>query len=762
MLRKTVAALFVTLVAMLGIWVPSVSAAYVSNAKVVIIVGAVHGATASYRDRGDAAYAEAKKYTPNVTKVYSPNATWSKVKAATTNANIVIYMGHGNGWPSPYTYDPKYTTKDGFGLNATAGNGDYNVKYYGEPYVDDLDLAPNAIVLLHHLCYASGNSEPGKAEPSVSTAKQRATNYAAGFLRSPARAVIADGHMGAAYYLRGLFTTNQSILSLWRNAPNYNGNEFSFASTRNSGRTVYMDPDSPTKSFYRSLVLKPTLTTRDVTGVVADTGVDPATFVVPGRASVREFGAELLADETGTVAGTLPGGTRLKLVSRPNWVAPDGVGVYEVTGLDDESITGFVRSTQLLPRDSAAPVVVSVDAAPTTISPNGDDSFDTTDLSARFSETVDWTLRVTDGDGTVVRSTSGTGQEPVVTWAGLVDGAAVADGTYTYTFRGQDAWQNAPEPVAKSGTVKVDTTPPALSDVAQAADELPWFSPNGDGSRDTFGLKASTNESGKVEVGVRNDGGDLIRTFSATVSAGAFSIPWDGRDNDGAVVPDGTYDVRLVPVDGVANRGTSETISVRSIALLGAVKTSRTVFYPQDRDALGSTSVLSFAINRQATVTWTIRNAAGDVVETRMADEVRDAGTHSFTFNGRTLDGVLLPAGKYTSHVTATDGDFTVSQGVGFEMNAFAITSSTSTPKRGRSITITAKPAEALGGSVTMSIFQPGKSAWTVRMTKLSSGSYRATVTLKTGGSAGTLKISVQAKDAKGNLNKTYLKLPLS
>ena len=252
-----------------------------------------------------------------------------------------------------------------------------------------------------------------------------------------------------------------------------------------------MDPDSPTKSFYRSLVLKPTLTTRDVTGVVADTGVDPATFVVPGRASVREFGAELLADETGTAAGTLPGGTRLKLVSRPNWVAPDGVGVYEVAGLDDESIAGFVRSTQLLPRDSAAPVVVSVDAAPTTISPNGDDSFDTTDLSARFSETVDWTLRVTDGDGTVVRSTSGTGQEPVVTWAGLVDGAAVADGTYTYTFRGQDAWQNAPDPVAKSGTVKVDTTPPALSDVAQATDELPWFSPNGDGSRDTFALKAT-------------------------------------------------------------------------------------------------------------------------------------------------------------------------------------------------------------------------------------------------------------------------------
>jgi flagellar hook assembly protein FlgD len=338
----------------------------------------------------------------------------------------------------------------------------------------------------------------------------------------------------------------------------------------------------------------------------------------------------------------------------------------------------------------------------------------------------------------------------------------VGDGTYTYTFRGQDAWQNAPEPVAKSGTVKVDTTPPSLTDVPAATDPLPWFSPNGDGIRDTYALKGTTSQSGKIEVGVRDADGDLLRNFPTSVSSGAFSITWDGRDNDGTVVPDGTYDVRLVPVDAVGNRGSSETVSVRSIALLGAVKTSRTVFFPQDRDALGSTSVLSFVINRSATVTWTIRNAAGEVVDTRFADAVLDAGTHSLTYNGRTVDGVLLPKGKYTSHVSATDGDVTVRQSVGFEMNAFALKSSTSTPKRGKSITITAKPAESLGGSVTMSIFQPGKTAWTVKMTKLSSGSYRATVTLKTGGSAGTLKISVQAKDAKGGLNKTYLKLPLS
>jgi flagellar hook assembly protein FlgD len=246
------------------------------------------------------------------------------------------------------------------------------------------------------------------------------------------------------------------------------------------------------------------------------------------------------------------------------------------------------------------------------------------------------------------------------------------------------------------------------------------------------------------------------------VSAGAFSIPWDGKDNDGAVVADGTYDVGLIPVDTLGNRGTAETIRVRSIALLRAVKTSKTVFYPQDRDALGTTTVLSFSINRPASVTWTIRNAKGDVVDTRYADAALEAGTHSLTYDGRTVDGVLLPKGKYTSHVSATDGDLTASQTVGFEMNAFAITSSTQKPKRGRSITIRAKPAEPLGGSVTMTISQPGKASWTVKMSKLSTGTYRATVTLKTGGSAGTLKISVQAKDSKGGRNKTYLKLPLS
>lgn len=238
-----------------------------SYAKVVIIVGATHASTASYRDRADAAYAEAIKHTPNVVKVYSPNATWTKVKAAAKGANIVIYLGHGNGVPSPYPASPPYTTKNGFGLNYdNNGDGklsDYENRYYGEPYIEDLELASNAVVMLHHLCYAAGNSEPGDPDPSLSDAKKRVDNYASAFLRAGAVAVVADGLLGPVDYLRTLFTTDQTLESWWLSQPSANGAEFSFASTRTPGATAMMDPESPTK-FYRAMTGDPTAMTSTV------------------------------------------------------------------------------------------------------------------------------------------------------------------------------------------------------------------------------------------------------------------------------------------------------------------------------------------------------------------------------------------------------------------------------------------------------------------------------------------------------------------
>ena len=46
--------------------------------------------------------AQARSYGAYVIEIYSPYATWSRVKAAAQGANLLIYLGHGNGYPSPY------------------------------------------------------------------------------------------------------------------------------------------------------------------------------------------------------------------------------------------------------------------------------------------------------------------------------------------------------------------------------------------------------------------------------------------------------------------------------------------------------------------------------------------------------------------------------------------------------------------------------------------------------------------------------------
>ena len=222
--------------------------------KVVIVVGPVAGSTSNYISNARSYADQARSYGATVTEIYSPNATWAKVRAAAQGANILIYLGHGNGYPSPYGAFSAYT-KDGMGLNASAGNGNANTKYYGEYYLRNyIKLAANAVVILNRLCYASGNSEPGRANPTKSVAKARADNFGAGFLRTNAKAVFAIGTGSASYTLRSLFTANLSMWGIFATDPSRNLQyDFSFASTRTPGMRVWMDPSSPGR-YYRSVV----------------------------------------------------------------------------------------------------------------------------------------------------------------------------------------------------------------------------------------------------------------------------------------------------------------------------------------------------------------------------------------------------------------------------------------------------------------------------------------------------------------------------
>jgi hypothetical protein len=222
--------------------------------KVVVVVGPVGSKTSEYRSSGQYYAKLARSYGASVTEIYSPYATWARVKAATQGANLLIYLGHGNGYPSPYGAFQRYT-KDGMGLNATSGNGNSNVKYYGEYYIDrDIQMAKNAVVILNRLCYASGNSEWGSANPTKSTAIKRVDNYGAGFLRAGAKAVFAEGISSVTHHIYMLFKSNYNMNNILMSHPSAStARDFYFYSTRTSGYRAHLDPPRAGK-YWRSVI----------------------------------------------------------------------------------------------------------------------------------------------------------------------------------------------------------------------------------------------------------------------------------------------------------------------------------------------------------------------------------------------------------------------------------------------------------------------------------------------------------------------------
>jgi hypothetical protein len=223
-----------------------------ASVKVVIVVGPVGSETSNYIYNAKKLASQARAYGASVYEIYAPHATWARVKSLSQGANIFIYLGHGNGYPSPYGAFNKYS-KDGLGLDSS--DGSWNHTYYGEYYVDHyLNFAPDSVVILNRLCYASGDSEWGAANPTKSTAIKRVDNYGAGFLRTGAQAVFAEGINSASYILYSLFRTSRTMKQIfWADPARSGAYDFSFSSSRTPGRTALMDPYAPSR-YYRSLI----------------------------------------------------------------------------------------------------------------------------------------------------------------------------------------------------------------------------------------------------------------------------------------------------------------------------------------------------------------------------------------------------------------------------------------------------------------------------------------------------------------------------
>ena len=169
---------------------PSPSAA--ATQKVAIIVGPTAISTSSYVPYADQIAATASAAGATVVKAYCANATPAKVLAAVQGANIIVYLGHGNGFPNPYsaTLDPNSVNGRGLAKGLT-GCTDTNLKYYGEAWIKaNAHPAPGFNMIYSNACYTPGAGETRGA--TEATAKARVGYYSRTVLGMGARAYFAS------------------------------------------------------------------------------------------------------------------------------------------------------------------------------------------------------------------------------------------------------------------------------------------------------------------------------------------------------------------------------------------------------------------------------------------------------------------------------------------------------------------------------------------------------------------------------------------
>jgi VCBS repeat-containing protein len=112
---------------------------------------------------------------------------------------------------------------------------------------------------------------------------------------------------------------------------------------------------------------------------------------------------------------------------------------------------------------------------------------------------------------------------------------------------------------AGPATVTISGTSPAGS-----------FSPNGDGYDDTVNVNFCLDAGANVTATATDDAGERVRTIAQAVSYPATcgnSASWDGRDDAGTPVPDGTYTLELEAVNasGSPTRDSVEVVVDRRV-----------------------------------------------------------------------------------------------------------------------------------------------------------------------------------------------------
>jgi hypothetical protein len=247
---------------------------------------------------------------------------------------------------------------------------------------------------------------------------------------------------------------------------------------------------------------------------------------------------------------------------------------------------------------------------------------------ARLSESLPWTVTVTDSNGVTVAGGAGTGQEVDWTW----DATAFLSGSYT--------WAIAAGPTVRAATGTIGTAPVALAIKSVLATPR-TITPNGDGQTDSSVITYTLTAPAVVTATLRGpDGTDLATLFTQQKKAGKQSFKFTA-----AGIQDGRYEIVLS-----ANDSRTTVTMVVPVLVDRTVRkfTSSSLAVSPNADGVSDELTFGFELTRDASVRLDIAQAGRTLVPVYSA--MLGVGVQSVSWVPSALKD-----GKYAALLTATN-----------------------------------------------------------------------------------------------------------
>ena len=296
--------------------------------------------------------------------------------------------------------------------------------------------------------------------------------------------------------------------------------------------------------------------------------------------------------------------------------------------------------------------IVSVAVSEPFFSPNGDGRKDSTSITFKSNEKVAWTGNVSDSSGANVLSTDSSQTTSLVVFRGYnLDGSALADGEYsghaTFTDLAGNSYSPPPE------TVVIDRVPPKVS----FSMDLEYFSPDGDGVKDTVVASFTSSEPVKGLLTITDKMGQDFGTLGGFGRAyqyvdGVFDYVWNGITGSGLYIPDGVYGVGSTYEDRAGNRtdvaSLQLAVDTRPIRIATEVPSG---FSPNGDGVSDSLDVQIVAGFYDSVETWSMSflDASGKVLQVK---EGEDNLPKQVTWDGSMqFADVAAPEGRYTAEL---------------------------------------------------------------------------------------------------------------